>query len=231
MTNTVVKPDTDKLVQSLLRQLLQVWGEFESSLNQVPIIEKLNRGKFREEDYRLLLLNLRQQVVEGGCWISRAASNISVEYFDLRSTFMQHAVTEHRDFRLLEENFVSVGGDLAEIRSQRKNIGSEAFSSFMYHQASQPNPFHLLGAMFIIEGLGNRKALEWGTKIQEQLKLADEQVSFLLYHGENDESHMQQFDDALRLGFLDEECVERIVKTAKVTGRLYRLQLEELGVY
>jgi 3-oxoacyl-[acyl-carrier-protein] synthase-3 len=227
----LIDNQTEALIQSLMRQLLFVWGDFESSLNQVPIIEKMNRGKFRVEDYQLLLINLRQQVVEGACWISRAASSITEEHFELRSTFMQHAVTEHRDFLLLEANYLSVGGTLPEIQSQTKNIGSEAFSSFMYHQASMPNPFHLLGAMFIIEGLGNRKALEWGQKIKEQLGLQPDQVSFLLYHSENDEAHMEGFDKALKSGFLTEAYVKQIVKTAKVTGRLYRLQLEELGNY
>lgn len=223
--------EMDVLVQSLMRQLLQVWGDFDSSLNMVPLISKLNRGKFRSEDYQLLLLNLRQQVVEGACWISRAASNITEDYFEIRSLFMQHATTEHRDFKMLEENYVSVGGILKSIQSHPKNIGSEAFSSYMYHQASRENPFHLLGSMFIIEGLGNRKALEWGGKIKEQLDLQPEQVSFLLYHAENDESHLEQFDAVLRAGFLTSEYVSRIVKTAKVTARLYRLQLEELGNY
>lgn len=223
--------NTEQLIQSLMRQLLYVWGDFDSSLNRVPVIDKLNRGKFRESDYQLLLLNLRQQVVEGACWISRAASNITEEYFEIRSLFIQHAATEHRDFKMLEENYVSVNGDLVTIQKQPKNIGSEAFSSYMYHQASKENPFHLLGSMFIIEGLGNRKALEWGEKIQNQLNLQPEQVSFLLYHGENDESHMEQFHKALQSGFLDQNMVERIVKTAKVTARLYRLQLEELGNY
>ena len=231
MATTALNSDIDILIPSLMRQLIQVWGDFDSSLNRVPIIDKLNRGKFRQEDYQLLLLNLRQQVVEGACWISRAASNISEAYFELRSLFIQHAATEHRDFKMLEENYVSVGGSLSSIQSQSKNIGSEAFSAYMYHQASRENPFHLLGAMFIIEGLGNRKALEWGEKIKEQLELQPEQVSFLLYHGENDESHMEQFDEALRSGFLTADYVSQIVKTAKVTARLYRLQLEELGNY
>jgi 3-oxoacyl-[acyl-carrier-protein] synthase-3 len=231
VSSSAVATETDILIQSLMRRLLHVWGDFDSSLNRVPIIEKLNRGKFRKEDYQLLLLNLRQQVVEGACWISRAASHITEEYFDIRSLFIQHAATEHRDFKMLEENYVSVGGNLETIQSQAKNIGSEAFSAYMYHQASRENPFHLLGSMFIIEGLGNRKALEWGEKIQEQLGLQPQQVNFFLYHGENDESHMEQFDKALHSGFLTQEYVERIVKTAKVTARLYRLQLEELGNY
>jgi len=67
---------------SLVRQLTQVWTEFEADLNRVPLVDKLNRGKLRLEDYRALLLNLRQQVMEGARWIALAASNITVETFE-----------------------------------------------------------------------------------------------------------------------------------------------------
>jgi len=213
----------------LTRQLTQVWIDFETRLHQIPIIEKLERGQLRIEDYRLLLLNLRQQVVEGGRWIARAASNITADAFDYRSMFIEHAFDEHRDFRMIEKDFVSVGGDIADITSAEKNIGTEALSAWMFHRAGQENPFDLLGAMFIIEGLGMRVANRWGEKIRRQLGLNENQVSFLLYHGANDVNHFDRFEKVVGSGVLTEELVTRIVKTAKVTARLYLLQLEELG--
>ena len=48
--------------------------------------------------------------------MSRAASNIDEHHLELRSTLMKHAVTEHRDFRLLEADFVASGGDLSTIQ-------------------------------------------------------------------------------------------------------------------
>ena len=45
--------------QAVLRGLLTLWGEFATSLDQVPIIDKLNRGKFRVSDYLDLLRNQR----------------------------------------------------------------------------------------------------------------------------------------------------------------------------
>lgn len=218
-------------MQSLLRQLVIVWADFDSRLSRVPLIQKLERGQLRIEDYRQFLLNHRQQVIEGARWIARAASSVSQDYAELRSTFLRHAVTEHRDYRMLEENFVAAGGQRAEIEAGEKNIGTEAFSAWMFHRATQPNPFDLLGAMFIIEGLGQNKAGEWGQAIQTQLALPDEAVSFLKYHSANDENHMEQFEQAL-MALLPNESLERaIVKTAKVTARLYLLQLEELGNY
>jgi 3-oxoacyl-[acyl-carrier-protein] synthase-3 len=216
------------LVEKTMRGLALAWSDFGSRLERVPVIEKLNRGALRIEDYRSLLCNLRQQVVDGACWIARAASNIGPDHFELRSRFMRHAVTEHRDFRMLEENYVSVGGRLEDIRGAGKNIGSEAFSAFMFHRASQPEPLDLLGAMFMIEGLGTRRAREWGEAIRDQLGLKDEQVSFLLYHADNDDDHLSDFRQWLGATVHDEALSARIVKTARVVGRLYALQLEEL---
>jgi hypothetical protein len=146
----------DAAVASVLRSLAMEWTEFEGRLEATPLIRKLTRGRFELADYRMFLINLRQQVKEGSLWMARAASSIDEDHLELRSTLMRHAVTEHRDFRMLETDYVAGGGTLEDIRNAQKNIGSEALSAWMFHQASQPNPFDLLGAMFIIEGLGHQ---------------------------------------------------------------------------
>jgi 3-oxoacyl-[acyl-carrier-protein] synthase-3 len=143
--------------------------------------------------------------------------------------FIGHAAEEHRDYQLLEKNYVSVGGTMEEITGAEKNIGSEALSAFIFHRAGQPNPLDLLGAMFIIEGLGTRKADGWARAIQEQLSLDDESVTFFLYHGANDDDHFEKLREVLASDVITPEVARSIVKTAKVTARLYALQLEELG--
>ncbi|MCI0661331.1 MAG: iron-containing redox enzyme family protein [Acidobacteria bacterium] len=224
-----IKQADDDLQSSLMRRLALVWIDYETKLNSLPIIDKMNRGKLRIEDYRLLLLNLRQQLMEGACWIARAASNLTIEYFPLRSMFIGHAGEEHRDYQLLEKDYLAVGGSLEEIQQAEKNIGSEAFSAWMFQRASQENPFDLFGAMFIIEGMGAQLARLWGLMIRDQLRFDEHQVSFLLYHGANDKHHIAKLETALAGVDLTEELANRIVKTAKVTARLDALQLEELG--
>src|SRR5262249_12419180 len=96
--------------EQVMRGLLSLWGDFASRVDTVPSIDKLNRGKFRMNDYLELLRNHRQQVVEGARWIARAASSIDEHWFELRSRFLQHAVTEHRDFKMIEQNYVAAGG-------------------------------------------------------------------------------------------------------------------------
>jgi hypothetical protein len=219
---------TEAGVPDVLRRLAIVFAEFEGRLAETPLIRRLTRGRFSLEDYRAFLIGLRQQVKEGALWMSRAASNVDDEHLELRSKLMRHAVTEHRDFRLLEADFVATGGALEAIQGARKNIGSEALSAWMFHQASQPNPFGLLGAMWIIEGLGQIKALEWGRLAQSRLSLPDEAVRFLVYHGENDVEHIAEFEQMLGLVLPDTELAGRIVRTAEVTARLYALQIEEI---
>jgi len=213
----------------LVRQLVRVWIDFEQKLARVPVIHKLYQGKFTMNDYKSLMENIRQQVIDGSQWIARAASYIPIEHIDLRSTFIAHASDEHRDFQILERNYVSVGGDLKAIQAGEKNIGSEALSAYLFQRASRDNPVDLIGAMWIIEGLGCRMARYWGEMIRDQLELSDEQVSFLLYHSDSDELHFERLETVVQHPLLTAEIAARIVKTAKTTARLYLLQLEELN--
>ena len=227
MSETTSESETDSTVsEELLRQLMLGWLEFQRELRSVPIVQRLHSGEFTLEDYKALLRNLRPQVVEGARWITRAASNAT--NFELRSLLIGHAKDEHRDFQMLERNYVAVGGSLEDIVNAEKNIGSEALSAYIFQQASRENPIDLLGSMFIIEGLGNRLAGEWAERIQELLSLNKEHVSFLSYHAANDESHIGKLDEFLNADWMTKEIGDRIVKTAKVTARLYRLQLEEI---
>lgn len=220
--------DGEDEIQAVLRRLAIVFSAFEARLEVTPLIRRLTRGRFTLSDYQAFLVNLRQQVKDGALWMSRAASNITEEHFELRSLLMRHAVTEHRDFRLLEADYVASGGALDAIRGAEKNVGSEALSAWMFHQASQPNPLGLLGAMWIIEGLGAVKAREWGEAVQARLGLPAEAVRFLLYHGENDSGHIDEFQAMLRLVLPAPLVADRIVKCAQVTARLYALQIEEI---
>jgi len=215
----------------LVRQLTRVWIDFENQLNQIPIIQKIYNQTLSKTDYLLLLKDLRQQVIDGSQWISRAGSNISIDIFELRSAFLKHAGTEHKDYQILEKNYKNMGGDMDDLLTGQKNIGSEALSAWMFNQASQPNPVDLLGAMFIIEGLGNRMAGYWGELIQKQLKLDRNQVDFFLYHGVADLDHFKGLETALNHPRMNMEIAEQIVKTARITAKLYAMQLQELGNY
>ena len=212
----------------LLEELALVWAEFEQQLARVPLVRRIESFQATEEDYRNLLYNLRQQVKEGARWITRAASNITSEHADLRAEFIEHADEEQLDFRMLDDDYVAFGGDRSHIEAGVKNPGSEALSAFMFNQANQENPFDLLGAMYIIEGLGANKASRWVDLLRDQLDLDETQTRFLTYHGGADEEHTEKMFAILRSDLITPEIAESLVHTARVVARLYALQLEEV---
>lgn len=223
--------DKNETSEWLIRNLAQIWIDFETELLKVPIITKIHDGKLSISDYKLLLHDLRQQVIDGSLWISRAASNIDIDLFELRSAFIKHTAAEHKDYQMLERNYEALGENIENIRTGEQNIGTVALTSFMFQQASKNNPVDLLGAMFIIEGIGKRLAGYWGEMIKDQMNLKDNQVSFFTYHGVADENHFHNLEEALNHPSMNIDVARKIVKTAKTTAKLYILQLKELGNY
>ena len=219
---------TPTTADTLFDRLADVWIELDERLANVPVLSRLEEGTVTIDDYKRLLFNLRQQVVDGSLWISRAASNFDVDHFELRAAAIRHAEEEHRDYHMLERDYVAVGGSLDELRAGRKNLGSEALSGYMFHYADRPNPTGLLGAMFIIEGLGAQRAAGWAARFQEVLGLADNQVHFMVYHQEADGEHTGNMNAILTSGIIDDVDADEIVRCAQVVARLYALQLEEL---
>lgn len=216
-----------QLGKKCLQELLQVWFDFDKQLSKVPIIKRLENCRLSQEDYCSLLCNMRQQVIEGSRWISRCASSFDRDHSDVRSSVIHHAHEEHQDYKMIELDFVNAGGDLADIQTQSRNIGTEALHGYLMYQASLPNPVALIGAMWIIEGLGNKMSMKWAKLVNEQLPSEQPITAFLEYHGKNDENHMRELYELIDRVAASEEKVESIIKTAQVVGRLYCMQLEE----
>lgn len=222
-----MESNLNEQAQQCLQELMRIWFDFERNLNRVAIIKRLEQGNFDREDYLNLLRNLRQQVIEGSRWITRGASSFDRNFSDVRSIVIGHAKEEHRDYEALERDYVAAGGQLDDIQSAERNSGTEALHAFLMYKASETNPIDLIGAMWIIEGLGQKMAEGWATRIA-QLTGLEHAVNFMRYHGENDDAHMQKLYRLLNRVCQNVEHSRRICKTARVVARLYQLQLEEI---
>ena len=217
-----------KTGQECLQRLLNVWFDFDLALSKVPVIKRLEQYKLSQQDYQKLLLNLRQQVIEGSRWITRCASSFDRDHSEIRSVVIHHAKDEHRDYLMLEKDYVTAGGDIIDIQSAPKNIGSEALHGYLMYRASLPNPTELVGAMWIIEGLGNKMAGKWASLVDEQFGAEPSMAMFMKYHGENDEHHINELYELIDKIAINQDTVDAIVKNAQVVARLYALQLEEV---
>jgi 3-oxoacyl-[acyl-carrier-protein] synthase-3 len=145
----------------------------------------------------------------------------------MRNLVIEHAKDEHQDYRILEQDYLNAGGSSELLHEQERNLGTEALHAFLMYRASQPNPVDLIGAMWMIEGLGQKMAGNWAERIEENLGDGIT-TAFMRYHAENDEYHMEKL-----YRMLDQVCIlaadrQRITKTARVVGKLYAMQLEEV---
>lgn len=224
MESTILTPMGQRCLQGLLRQ----WFEFERQLGRVPLIQRLEQGSLSLEDYRRLLLHWRQQVIEGARWITRCASSFDRDYADVRSEVIGHARDEHRDYEMLESDYLAAGGDLDTIRSQPRNDGSEALHAFLMYRASQSNPIDLIGAMWIIEGLGQKMASEWAERIDQLTGGDGRWTRFMRYHGEHDEAHMAELYRLIDRLCQSQADLDAILRTSRVVGKLYAMQIEEV---
>ena len=166
--------------------------------------------------------------MQGARWITRGASSFDRDFLDVRSLVIGHAHEEHRDYTILEKDYQSAGGDLDALHKARRNPGSEALHGYLMYRAGRPNPTDLIGAMWIIEGLGQKMASEWAKRIQESLGSSKVTTTFMSYHGENDERHLDKLYALLDRVCTDESVSQGIVMTARVVARLYAMQLEEI---
>jgi 3-oxoacyl-[acyl-carrier-protein] synthase-3 len=99
----------------------------------------------------------------------------------------------------------------------------------MFALAETPNPVSLLGAVYIIEGTGQRVIPALLPRLRSQLDLPERAFRFLRYHGENDEHHLARWLRAVELVLAHDPqgvYAARIIDTARATCELYLLQFQ-----
>ncbi len=224
---------TSPIPRFLATEFAYLWKEFDLSLEQVPVVRNILDSKISREEYMALICNMRQQVIDGANWISRALSYLNIaenpNFVLLRQRIVQSLYDENMDYQMLENDYVALGGSREDIINQPQNIGSAALSAFMFSESSKPNPIHMLGALFIIEGMGKMKAGEWADRIDSTLDLQGKGLGFLRHHAQADQEHINRFLMLINLPFITEEIAEKMVKTAKITAALYAMQLAHLN--
>ena len=218
-------------MRKLLRELAGVWHDYRSRAWRTPIIARISGGELRHEDMVRWMEQWIPQVREGSVWMRKAVSNLGPRHARLRELVTRHAADEQFDFRILFDDYRRAGGGVARIDDLRRNAGGEALNAYLHARAERADPVGLLGAIYIIEGTGQRIVPALLPRIRRQLGLPLEAVRFLHYHGENDVKHLARWLEcaALAVAADGERAADEIVATARDTAQLYLMQLEGVG--
>lgn len=220
----------DPLMQRLLRELAQVWHGYRSRAWRSPIVSRITAGKVTEAHMLRWMEDWIPQVQQGSVWMRKAVMHLDERYAKLRELVTTHAGEEQYDFRILFDDYRRAGGTVRRIDDLRRNPGGEALNAYLHARAERANPVGLLGAIYVIEGTGQRVVPALLPEIRRQLKLPIESVRFLHYHGENDVNHLARWLKcaAIALEVGGEAAADDIIETARNTAELYLMQLESV---
>ena len=214
-------------VSRLIADLASVWHDYQSRLRRTPLLRKITEGRFTAQDYLAWMSAWIPQVRYGSHWMRRAAEHIDEPFNELIPLVSAHAGDEQDDYAILFEDYRQCGGQAEHYDALQRNPGGEALNAYMFALASQTNPVALLGAIYIIEGTGQRVIPQLLPDMKRQLHFPATAFRFLRYHGDNDESHLARWLKAVEIVLAhdpDGRHQRAIVDTARATSELYLLQ-------
>ncbi|MBM5571921.1 MULTISPECIES: iron-containing redox enzyme family protein [Deefgea] len=232
LVNNIAVPhqaaDAPEPLQPLLTRLASLWQEYRSNVWRTPVIHQLVSGQFDVTAYRNWTAQWIPQVHEGSKWMRNAVASLTGDFAALGALIEMHAGDEQNDFQILYQDYQAAGGT-AKLADLRRNPGGEALNSYLHALAATPNPIGLLGAIYIIEGTGQRIVPALLPLLRQQVALPAAAFRFLEYHGTNDEHHLARWLSAVEITLaIDPTAADAIYRTAKRTAQLYLMQFEHI---
>lgn len=221
---------TDPRLARLLQSLAEVWHGYRSAAWRTPLVQRITQRRFTTDAYVQWMACWIPQVREGSRWMREAIAQMRPPFEALGALVETHASEEQFDFRILFDDYRAAGGNAAHIDELRRNPGGEALNTYLHAKAATESPVGLLGAIYVIEGTGQRIIPALLPLLQAQLALGPQAYRFLSYHGANDENHLARWLRAVQL-VLEADPSGRadadIVATARRTAQLYLMQWED----
>ncbi|WP_312412831.1 iron-containing redox enzyme family protein [Comamonas sp.] len=215
----------------LLTELASIWHDYRSQVWRTPLVHRIHSGQIQPADYVRWMSQWVPQVREGSLWMREGAASLTGAYAELAALMGVHASEEQNDFKILHQDYLNAGGTQTDIQQLRRNPGGEALNSYLHSLAATPNPIGLLGAIYIIEGTGQRIVPSLLPLLRQHLALGPDCFRFLEYHGANDEDHLERWLMAVQMAMaLDKTgtAAAAIAATARHTAALYLMQFRHI---
>ncbi len=228
--------DAPAALRHLLGELATIWHDYRSRAWRTPVIRKLRERAFTADDYVRWAETWIPQVREGSKWMREGAASVRAPYEALAALIETHAGDEQDDYEILYSDYRKAGGT-AKLDALRRNPGGEALNSYLHALAATPNPLGLLGAIYIIEGTGQRiipalLPLMKASLMQGPDALPADAFRFLEYHGANDQAHLLRWLRAVEIVLEHDgdtgHGARAIIETARRTAGLYLMQFEHV---
>ncbi|QOW20532.1 3-oxoacyl-ACP synthase [Lysobacter ciconiae] len=224
--------DAPETLRDLIGKLAGVWHDYRSRVWRTPVVRRLREGAWTRDDYLGWMSDWIPQVREGSLWMREGAASVTAPFQPLAALIETHAGEEQDDFEILFSDYGKAGGPVADINRLKRNPGGEALNAYLHALAATQNPIGLLGAIYIIEGTGQRIIPALLPLMKATLKdVPRDAFRFLEYHGENDEHHLLRWLRAVEIALehdSDGQLATDILDTAKRTAEMYLMQFQHV---
>ncbi|MCU4121381.1 iron-containing redox enzyme family protein [Variovorax sp. N23] len=236
MEDEVIAPPHDPAaapdgLRDLLTELASIWHDYRSQVWRTPLVRQIRARRFAVPDYLNWMAQWVPQVREGSLWMREGAASLTGDYQALAALIDVHAGEEQNDFQILFDDYRQAGGTVSDIADLRRNPGGEALNAYLHGLAATTNPIGLLGAIYIIEGTGQRIVPALLPLLKASLKLPPQVFRFLEYHGHNDVHHLNRWLMAVEMVVAldtDGRAQRQIIETARHTAALYLMQFQHI---
>lgn len=219
-------------IAGLIAELAGVWHDYRARAWHTPMVRRILAGKFDEDDYLAWMAQWIPQVREGSGWMRTAQAGLGPRYQRLAELIALHASDEQDDYQILFDDYRRASGPVTSIDQLRRNPGGEALHAWLSATARRRDAVGLLGAMYIIEGTGQRIIPALLPLLRRQLPGLRGCFRFLHYHGENDVEHLQRWLDAVESVLAAAEqpalVAADIIACARRTAELYLMQMQDI---
>lgn len=216
-------------LSKLLTELGAIWHDYRSNVWRTPLISSLRERRFTTQDYINWMADWIPQVRQGTKWMRKATEGLSAQYGPLAALIALHAGEEQDDFQILFSDYQKAGGEIGDIDALQRNPGGEALNAYLHALAATPDAIGLLGAIYIIEGTGQRIIPTLLPLLKASLALPPDAFRFLEYHGHNDEHHLERWLIAVTMALDCDQngtAEKQIINTARRTAALYLMQFQ-----
>jgi pyrroloquinoline quinone (PQQ) biosynthesis protein C len=204
-------------------RVLERWKTEVQILLKRPEFGLLQRNEFTLESYRWYLRETYYHTRENPVSQLIATRSFSRSDHDVLSKYVGHARSEISHDLLALNDFVSLGGNEAEIRSGQPLPDTEALIGYTYSCAYADTPLKYLGYLFHVEALPTIQGKDY-IRLLLSSGVPSSAVSFLEEHAQVDPAHSKLMAFYLDRLLLDEKA-ERIFDLSMRTGMLLHYRM------
>jgi pyrroloquinoline quinone (PQQ) biosynthesis protein C len=189
-------------------------------LMAAPVIAGCLEGRVSLESYGAFLIEAYHHVKHTVPLLMACGSRLPARIDWLRAEVAGYIAEEHGHEQWILNDLEASGFDRSSAERRGPSLATELMVSYAYDTIQRGNPAGLFGMVFVLEGTSVAIATQAAEIIMRELGLPRRALSYLLSHGNLDQSHIAALA-ALLNRFDDERDTAAVLHCARVMYRLY----------